>query len=188
MNLLKKTMLFAVVLLVSGCGCTTGSVEETVELPVLPENYTTYENADVGSISHPDSWKVDEANYAGTGLVRFEAPSESKTFKANFGITKISTEFTEDLYEYNELSKSVGQALEETGAINVVSKKFVTPVGPSARIDGDMVKETLDLKLTQVQMYRDYRGFVLNFMSDAAEYDGFIEDVELMFMTFNPGE
>lgn len=188
MNILKKTMLFGALLLVAGCGSTTGSVPETVDPPVLPDNYTTYENADGWSISHPESWKVDEANYAATGLVGFKAPSESKTFQAHLGITKKATEFTEDVYDYEELSEVVGKALEETGATNVVSKKFMTPVGPSARMDGDLIKETLDLKVTQMQIYRDYEGYILNFMSEVSEYDGFMEDVELMLLSFNPGE
>ena len=181
-------MLCGALLLVAGCGSTTGSVSETVDPPVLPDNYITYENADGWSISHPDSWKIDESNYASLGVIRIVIESESKTFKPNFGITKTATEFTEDVYDYEELSEVVGEALEETGATNVVSKKFVTPVGPSARMDGDMIKESLNLKLTQVQMYRDYKGFILNFMSDVSEYDALMPDVELMLLSFNPGK
>lgn len=188
MNILKKVVLFGAILLVAGCGSTTVAEPETVDPPVLPDNYTTYENADGWSISHPDSWTVDEANYATTGLVGFKAPSQSKTFQAHLGITKITSEFTEDVYEYDDLSTSIGEALEETGATNVVSKKFITPVGASARMDADLIKETLDLKVTQMQMYRDYEGFILNFMSDAAEYDSFMSDVEVMLLSFNPGK
>jgi len=188
MNVFKKIALCSALIVVAGCGSTAESLPEEVLVPELPENYVTYENADGWRISHPDTWTVDESAYTNSGLVRLVAPGASTAFKAHIGVTKTPTGFAASSVDYDDIAESVTSALEETGATSVIGKKVMTPVGYALRLDGDLNKEPLILKLTQLQMYRDNIAYTLNFMADTAEFDQFSEDVDLILMTFDPVE
>lgn len=186
MSLSKKVLLVAL-LFVAGCGTTTEEqLPESVLVPELPDNYVQYEHPDGWTMSHPNDWTVNESEYESTGVVGFISPS-TKPMKANLTIVTSKTEFTEDLISYQDLKGTIETALQSTGGTNISTDVIMLPVGEAVQGMSTLSRNGVDLKIQQLQMYRDYKAFILNYMADTSEFDQYKDDVDLMLKTFNPG-
>jgi len=185
-NFVRPLILSAALLFVVGCGSTTTQTNVNVVEPEYPESYQMYTSADGWSIRYPDTWSVDDTNYETSGVVHFGAPSQSQSFRGNLGVTKTDTEFTADMIDYEDLRSAIKEALETSGATNVETSVVQLPAGEAVRGDTQFSREGLSFGVTQVQIYRDYTGFVLTYMADTDEFGEFKTDAELMMQSFKP--
>lgn len=178
-----------VLFVVAGCGNASQNTNTaaTVPMPEFPATYRTYTSADGWSVKYPETWVVEDKNYATTGLVSFVAPAVgSSSLKPNFGVTKTKTEFTQDLFVYEDLRSAVKTALESSGSKNVETKVVALPAGEAVRGDGDIEQQGLKIKVSQVQMYRDYVGYILTYVGTQEDYATHKADAELMYQSFTP--
>ncbi|MBI2990370.1 MAG: hypothetical protein HYY51_04290 [Candidatus Magasanikbacteria bacterium] len=183
---------FALTLLLIGGGCASGN-PTTDKAPALskaelPSYFTDYKSTGGWSISYPNTWNLDET-LAAEGQIYFKVPMADTNagFQSNLGVILTPTEFTQDEVVLDELPESIKTALESAGTMEAKVSKIQFPFGEAIRAEGVLTQGTLTLRMTQVQAYRDYKGFVLTFMALPADYEAYKSDLDLTLQSFEPG-